>query len=54
MTDFVKPKQKIRKVEKQQHEELVAKLLKAADGVDLLSAEDEATIKEILSKSTKK
>jgi hypothetical protein len=50
MTDFEKPKQKIRKVEKQRHEELVAKLVKATKGISALSAEDEAAIQAILDK----
>ena len=50
MTDFEKPKQKTRKVEKQQHEELVAKLVEATKGISTLSAEDEAAIQTILDK----
>ena len=38
------------KEEKQQHEALVAKLIEATKGMDMLSVEDEAAIREILEK----
>ena len=44
---------KTAKTEKQRHEALVAKLADETKGIDMLSAEDEAIIKEILKKKKK-